>query len=94
MGHQIDFVEREAYEEDLASALSDPKRAELLTSLMAYTFGEGERKRKLIEVNRDYTLQVLYRLGFTWPMTSWDYFRRFMGLLNGFGYFDESFDNH
>ena len=41
-------------------------------------------------MSREYTLQVLYRLGMAWPVTSWDYFQRFMRALNGLGYFDEA----
>jgi hypothetical protein len=39
-------------------------------------------------MNREYTLQVLYRLGLAWPVTSWDYLRQFMQALNGLGFFD------
>ena len=41
-------------------------------------------------MSREYTLQVLYRLGIAWPVTSWDYLQRFMRALNGLGYFDEA----
>ena len=41
-------------------------------------------------MSREYTLQVLYRLGMAWPVTSWDYLRRFMRVLDGLGYFDEA----
>ena len=43
-----------------------------------------------LDMSREYTLQVLYRLGLAWPVTSWDYLRKFMGALNGLGYFDEA----
>ena len=39
-------------------------------------------------MSREYTLQVLYRLGLAWPVTSWDYLRKFVGALNGLGYFE------
>ena len=41
-------------------------------------------------MSREYTLQVLYRLGLAWPVTSWDYLRRLISVLNGLRYFDEA----
>jgi len=46
----------------------------------------------MLPMNREHTLQVLYRLGFTWPTTSWDYLKRFLQVLNGLEFFEESFD--
>lgn len=92
MGHAISYRERSDFDEAFAKAQSDPGKATMLTSLMAYSYGAGERERKTLIMDREYTLQVLYRLGFTWPLTSWDFFRRFMGVLNGLGYFDEDFE--
>ena len=37
----------------------------------------------------EYTMQVLYRLGFAWPVTTWDYIARFVSALGGLGYFEE-----
>ncbi|MCR5404407.1 MAG: hypothetical protein K6E91_11410 [Butyrivibrio sp.] len=65
----------------------------MLTSLMAYSYSTGERERKILIMDREFTLQVLYRLCFAWPLTSWDFFRRFMGVLNGLGFFDEDFEH-
>ena len=44
--------------------------------------------QKTADVRRDNdcTTQVLYRLGFSWSPTSWDYVER---MLSGFGFFDE-----
>ena len=35
-----------------------------------------------------YTMQVLYRMGFMWPVTSFDYMKRFINALRGLGFFD------
>jgi len=32
---------------------------------------------------------VLYRLGFRWSATSWDYVDQFLTAIDGMGYFDE-----
>ena len=38
--------------------------------------------------NNAYTMQVLYRMGFVWPVTSLDYMKRFINALRGLGFFD------
>lgn len=90
MGHSIRYTERPEFETGFKEAQSDPNKASLLTSLMAYMVSSKDRERRILSMNREFTLQALYRLGFTWPMTSWDYFRRFMEVLNGLGYFDDA----
>jgi thioester reductase-like protein len=93
MGHTIRYTERDEYERAFAEAMNDPEAAPHLTSLIAYTMNAGERERQILTMDQKYTLQVLYRLGFVWPINSWDYFRRFMGVLDGLGYFDKSFED-
>jgi len=49
--------------------------------------------RKAIETadvqrDNDYTTQVLYRLGFSWSPTSWDYVERMLTAIGGFGFFE------
>lgn len=90
MGHPVAFVEPDDFAKAFAKAQRNPQKASRLTSLMAYAYGAGERERVSLNMNREYTLQVLYRLGLDWPVTSWDYLRRFMHMLNGLGYFDEA----
>ena len=34
-------------------------------------------------------MQVLYRLGYRWPYTSWDYVTRLLNALQGLGFFDD-----
>ncbi|SEH21110.1 non-ribosomal peptide synthetase [Selenomonas sp. KH1T6] len=92
MGHPVEFVEPEVFAEVFARAQSNPRKAPRLTSLMAYAHGAGDRERVRLSMSREYTLQVLYRLGLAWPVTSWDYLRKFMNVLNGLGFFDEAWD--
>ena len=91
VGYPVTLMERDEYEKAFAAAGSDPRKAAHLTSLMAYDVGKGERERVLYDMDREHTLQVLYRLGFFWPTTSWDYIKRFMQVLNGLGFFEEDF---
>lgn len=91
MGHPVEHVELEAFQEAFAKAQRNPKKAPRLTSLMAYAHGAGDRERVRLNMSREYTLQVLYRLGIEWPVTSWDYLRMFVNVLNDLGFFDEAY---
>ena len=46
--------------------------------------------QKTADVKRDnnYTTQVLYRLGFAWSPTSWDYVERMLTAIGTLGFFD------
>ncbi|MBE6003841.1 MAG: hypothetical protein E7232_07130 [Lachnospiraceae bacterium] len=87
-GNVDEFIRKTA--EDFREAARNPGKAAPLTSLMAYDVGKGERERVMLPMNREYTLQVLYRLGFIWPTTSWDYLKRFLQVLNGLEFFKVS----
>lgn len=84
----IDFVEMEQFEEVMEKAKSDPTKAKILSSLLAYQ--DMAHGQKTSDVNRDnsYTTQVLFRLGFNWSATSWDYIERMLHAICGLGFFD------
>ncbi len=48
------------------------------------------QKAAMIPADNQYTTQVLYRLGFHWSSTSWDYVDQMLVAIGGFGYFDEA----
>ena len=80
-------VELEDYERAMDEAKSDPQKVKLLHSLIAYQdLAHGQKSTEIKTVN-DYTTQVLYRLGFRWTVTSWDYVDRFLTAIDGLGYF-------
>lgn len=89
LGYGIDYVEREDFAKAFREAQSDPVKAEALTSIMAYMELPGGRETVRFKRQCEYTMQVLYRLGFAWPVTTWDYIERFVSALSGLGYFEE-----
>ncbi len=89
LGYGIEYVEREAFAKAFKEAQSDPVKAEALTSIMAYMQLPGDRETVRFKRQCEYTMQVLYRLGFAWPVTTWDYIERFVSALSGLGYFEE-----
>ena len=84
----VRFVEQEEFDKAFEAANNNPHKASLMTSLIAYNKGEGARERVMLSMDRTYTLQVLYHLGFFWPMISGDYIESFLSGLKGLGYFD------
>ncbi len=90
VGLAVRFTEPSEFEAEFNAAMHDPEKVSLLTSLLAYKIGAGQTERFMIKMNREYTNQVLYRLGFVWPTTTEDYIRSFMNAMKGLGYFDIS----
>ena len=89
LGHNIAYVEREEFAKAFAAAQNDPERSAALTSIMAYMQAPGERETVRLLRHCEYTMQVLYRLKFAWPVTTWDYIERFVSALGGLGFFEK-----
>lgn len=88
MGMSIEVTETEDYEKALAKAQADPEKAKVLSSMIAYqNMGHG-KKVAVITKENVYTSQVLYRLGYHWPILSREYMERFIFALRGLGFFD------
>ena len=83
-------VETEAFNEAMEAAKQDPEKAKRLSSLIAYQDMAHGQKAAMIPADNQYTTQVLYRLGFHWSSTSWDYVDQMLVAIGGFGYFDEA----
>ncbi len=81
-------VEMEEYESALAEAKQDPVIAEKLAGLLAYENLAHGQKIFSIGSSNLFTMQVLYRMGFRWPLTSAQYMKRFLEALIGLNFFD------
>ncbi|MDO4185620.1 MAG: amino acid adenylation domain-containing protein [Bacteroidales bacterium] len=81
-------VEASQFAEVLEEAKQDPEKAKRLSSMLAYQdMAHGQEAFEIPPTN-GYTTQVLYRLGFRWSTTSWDYVDQFLTAIDGMGYFD------
>ena len=89
VGDGIRFVEQEDFARKMDEAESDPKKARQMAPLLAYQDMAHGQKTTDVTRDNDYTTQVLYRLGFAWSPTSWDYVERMLTALGGFGFFEE-----
>ena len=88
LGTHIRLVEDEEYNATMESAGNDPQKAKTLSSLLAYQDMAHGMKVKEVVVRNPYTTQVLYRLGFKWSPTTWDYVDRMLSAISGLGFFD------
>lgn len=82
------FLPYEAFGEALEAAKQDPEKAKRLSSLIAYQDMAHGQRAVMIPADNQYTSQVLYRLGFRWSSTSWDYADQMLKAIAGFGYFE------
>ena len=86
-GINLQRVESEEFQQALNKMMDNPDLVTLLRPLMAYQ-SSGTHKTRYVESTNDYTTQVLYRLGFQWPLTAADYVHRFVDTIVGFGFFE------
>ena len=88
VGEGIRFVEQEDFDKAMDDAKNDPAKARQMSSLLAYQDMAHGQKTTDVTRDNDYTTQVLYRLGFAWSPTSWDYVERMLTAIGGLGFFD------
>jgi amino acid adenylation domain-containing protein len=88
IGLNIELVEDDIFQSAMALAMKDSKRAEKLTSLIAYQNIAKGRPAFPVAVKNDFTTGVLLRLGYRWQVTDTDYIRKFLIGLMGLGLFD------
>ena len=84
----IRFVEQEEFQQAMDQAGQDPQKAKQMAALLAYKDMAHGQKTADVQRDNDYTTQVLYRLGFAWSPTSWDYVERMLTAIGGFGFFE------
>ena len=88
MGDGIRFVEQEEFAQAMERAKEDPQKAKQMSALLAYQDMAHGQKTTDVRRDNDYTTQVLYRLGFAWSPTSWDYVERMLTAIGSLGFFD------
>ena len=81
-------VEEQQFNATMEAAKDNPEKAKLLSSLLAYQDMSHGQESFIIPTVNSFTTQVLYRLGFRWSTTSWDYVGQFLQAIDGLGFFD------
>ena len=91
-GMKIRLTEDDEYMRMLQKAQENPKKSAKLTPLLAYDNKDSSKTVEMIIAENEYTTQALYRLGFSWSMTSRDYMNSFLSALDGLGFFETEGD--
>ena len=87
-GYHIDVVDDETFQQRFREALADEKKSIAVSSLASY---DGNANEALVWTRWDnsYTVKVLYRLGFSWPLISPEYLNNHLEMLASLDFFDE-----
>ena len=70
-------------------AAADPKKAALLTTMLAYQNMANGQPSKQVDRDNEYTSQVLLRLGFRWSEPDSEYVGKMLTAISQLGFFDQ-----
>lgn len=90
IGIPVEMVESEEFNARLQEAIQDPVKAGILQSMLAYN-SDTDKYVSFNGENDVYTTQTLFRLGFRWSFTTWDYMEQFLGAIQKLGFFDDDY---
>lgn len=88
IGTDIRFVESMEFGALVQQAAADPKKAALLTTMLAYQNMANGQPSKQVDRDNEYTSQVLLRLGFRWSEPDSGYIARMLLAISQLGFFD------
>ena len=86
-GYPVRGVESEEFMAALHEALSDENKREAVSSLAVYNSSDDIQPIGPESCDNSHTLQILERLGISWPETGSTYIRQFLKKLGEKGYF-------
>ena len=84
IGTDLRFVETDEFGAIMQQASADPKKAPLLTGMLAYENLGG----RIVPTDNTYTSQLLLRLGFRWTEPDSTYVDRMLTAISQLGFFD------
>lgn len=90
MNGSMELVEDDEFERRLDNAVRNPSSSDRVSPLMTYSPGTGEKdltENGIGTIDNTLTLQILYRLGFQWPVADERYIRAFTARLEDEGFF-------
>ena len=87
IGIKIDNVDDETFKANMKGAMLDEKKAPIVSSLISYASSDN-RSHEFIDSDVSYSVQALYRLGYRWPITDFEYLKKAIEALETLGFFD------
>lgn len=82
------MVPDEAFRKTLAEAARHEEESRTVLSLVAYSNKEGENLQ-MVDSDRRFTVNALFRLGFRWPIIDDDYLEKIIWALDSLGFFTD-----
>ena len=90
-GFKINIVSDDEFEKLVSEYASAHEGSEAVSGLIAYT-SRGTTRIYEIDYVNDFTTQILYRLGFKWPITDDSYLENAIKALDNLEFFDDEND--
>lgn len=85
-GFHIDILPEEQFGVVMKEASKNPRMSDTVLGLIAYDSGE-EEPLYITEAQNRFTAEVLYRMGYLWPITDDRYLYKCINALDGLGFF-------
>ena len=73
----------------LKEAMMDPKKSVIVSTLLNYNSSDN-LSHECIQGDPSFTVKALYRLGYRWPITDFDYLIRAIKSLDSLDFFDRT----
>jgi nucleoside-diphosphate-sugar epimerase len=87
-GNKVEYVEFPEFLSRVQALMAQPDKAPLLSSLVAYAQSPTDKEEMVVnQPSIHFTMQVLYRLGFSWDHTSSAYVDMIFEMLRTMRYF-------
>ena len=86
-GRKLEYVEFPEFMSRMQALMSDSRKAQQLSSLVAYAQSPSHAETVMNQPSVHFTMQVLYRLGFSWDHTSSAYVDMIFEMLRTLQYF-------
>ena len=83
----MDKVSDEEFRASIKEAMGDEKKSMIVSSLLNYSSSDN-LSHEFIQGDATYTIKALYRLGYRWPITDFEYLIRAIKQLDSLGFFD------
>ena len=87
-GLKVDGVSDEEFARGLTDALADEQKNMLVSGLISYLSSDSQNTIKYIDYDNVFTIKMLYRLGYKWPITDEKYLGNAFMALKTLGFFD------
>ena len=87
-GLNVEVVSDKEFNRAMEEALRDEQKNMLVSGLVSYLSSDNADTVKYIDYDNTFTIKILYRLGFKWPITDENYLKNAFNALKSLGFFE------